>query len=83
MTRGDAEDGLGSPEPRPEGSGRNPREDGVGASSGHGKDGDLRAGGVAELMEAVVERENMMAAYERVEANKGAAGVDGMTVGRT
>ena len=32
------------------------------------------------LMEQVVSRENMMAAYRRVVANKGAAGVDGMTV---
>lgn len=32
------------------------------------------------VMEAVVERENMMAAYKRVVGNKGAAGVDGMSV---
>jgi RNA-directed DNA polymerase len=32
------------------------------------------------LMEAVVDRENMTAAYRRVVANKGAAGVDGMPV---
>ena len=32
------------------------------------------------MMAAVVERENMKAAWRRVEANKGAAGVDGMTV---
>ena len=32
------------------------------------------------MMEAVVERENMRAALKRVEANKGAAGVDGMAV---
>lgn len=31
-------------------------------------------------MEAVVERENMMAAYKRVMANQGAPGADGMTV---
>lgn len=31
-------------------------------------------------MEAVVDRENMTAAYKRVVGNKGAAGVDGMTV---
>ena len=31
-------------------------------------------------MEAVVERENLLAAYRRVKANKGAPGVDGMTV---
>jgi len=33
-----------------------------------------------ELIEAVVERENMLAALRRVEANKGSAGVDNMTV---
>ena len=32
------------------------------------------------MMEAVVGRENMLAAYQRVRANKGAAGVDGMDV---
>jgi RNA-directed DNA polymerase len=33
-----------------------------------------------ELMEAVVERGNMKAAYKRVVGNKGSAGADGMTV---
>ena len=32
------------------------------------------------LMEAVVERGNLMLAYQRVVANKGAAGVDALTV---
>ena len=31
-------------------------------------------------MEAVVERQNMIEALQRVKSNKGAAGVDGMTV---
>jgi len=34
-----------------------------------------------ELMSAVLERGNMMRAYERVLRNKGAPGIDGMTVG--
>jgi RNA-directed DNA polymerase len=34
----------------------------------------------AMLIEQVVQRENLLAAYERVRANKGAAGVDGMSV---
>src|ERR1022692_3357575 len=33
------------------------------------------------LMEAVCERENLKEALRRVKANKGSAGVDGMTVG--
>jgi len=32
------------------------------------------------LIEAMVERENMLRAYQRVKGNKGAAGIDGMTV---
>jgi RNA-directed DNA polymerase len=32
------------------------------------------------LMEQVVQRENLLAAYERVRANKGAPGIDGMSV---
>jgi len=34
----------------------------------------------AMLMEQVVQRENLLAAYKRVRANKGAPGVDGMSV---
>jgi len=34
----------------------------------------------SDLMERVCERENLNRAYKRVKANKGAAGVDGMTV---
>src|SRR6056297_31893 len=32
------------------------------------------------LMESILSRENMQAAYQRVVSNKGAAGIDGMTV---
>jgi RNA-directed DNA polymerase len=35
---------------------------------------------MVQLMEAVVERGNMQAAWKRVKGNKGSAGVDGMTV---
>ena len=35
---------------------------------------------VERLMEAVVERNNMIAAYKRVVRNKGSSGIDGMTV---
>ncbi len=36
--------------------------------------------GVEQLMELVVERDNLLVALKRVEQNKGAAGVDGMSV---
>ena len=36
--------------------------------------------GTEKMMEAVVERENMLSAYKRVVGNKGAAGVDAMGV---
>jgi len=61
------------------GSGRNPREDGVGASRVTASS-EISEPGVAELMEAVVERGNMAAALKKVKANKGSAGMDGMTV---
>ena len=41
---------------------------------------DLSAGDRARLMEEIVSRANMMAAYQRVMTNKGAAGIDRMTV---
>ena len=63
----------------PAGSGRNPRDDGVGASRVTARS-ESSEPGVAELMEAVVERENMVAALRRVKANKGSAGVDGLSV---
>ena len=34
----------------------------------------------AELLERILERENLNRAYKRVKANKGAPGIDGMTV---
>ena len=38
--------------------------------------------GQIRLMESILERENMNRAYKQVKSNKGAAGVDGMTVGQ-
>jgi len=67
------------PDPNPEGSGRNPREHGVGAPSAAAR----RENPSPEnemLMEEVVESKNLMKAYRRVVRNKGAAGVDEMTV---
>jgi len=67
------------PESHPEGSGRKSREYGKGASSGTARRETVRPE-TEQLMEAVVARENMLRAYEQVMSNKGAAGVDGMTV---
>ena len=66
-------------DPIPESSGRNPRGYGVGASSDTARREDF-CQRTDEMMEAVVERENMQRAYKRVVGNKGAAGIDGMTV---
>jgi len=63
----------------PEGSRRNRREEGLGASSVTAT--REHSGAEAEqLLEAVVERKNMWLALKQVERNSGAAGVDNMTV---
>ncbi len=50
-----------------------------GALSGTARRGDF-CPGTLELMEAVVERENMLSAFRRVVGNRGSAGVDAMGV---
>lgn len=50
-----------------------------GAEVGTVADGQTKAEGLRQ-MDAVVERNNLWQAYERVMRNKGAAGVDGLTV---
>jgi RNA-directed DNA polymerase len=67
------------PEPGPGGSGRNPRGTGTGASNATARQETVCRDEYG-LMEAVVERGNMTAAYRKVKANKGASGVDGMEV---
>lgn len=67
------------PDPIPESSRRNPQWHGVGASSGTAMR-EHSGQRTDKLMEAVVGRENMMYAYDRVFKNKGAAGVDAMSV---
>jgi RNA-directed DNA polymerase len=64
----------------PEGSQRNWREDGLGASSDTVTRDNSGAEAVEQLLEAVVERKNMWLALKQVERNSGAAGVDNMTV---
>ena len=67
------------PESHPEGSGRKPQEEGMGASSGAARREIVRPE-ESQMMEAVVARENLLDAYRQVMGNKGAAGVDHMTV---
>ena len=64
-----------------EGSGWKPREYGAGAASVTACSESSWAEVATRLMETVVSRGNMMAAYQRVVRNKGAAGIDGMPVG--
>ena len=64
----------------PEGSQRNWREEGLGASSDTATRDNSGPEAVEQLLEAVVERKNMWLALKQVERNSGAAGVDNMTV---
>jgi len=67
------------PDSIPESSGRNLQGYGDGASSVTARKG-IFCQGTERVMEAMVERENMLCAYKRVVGNKGAAGVDAMSV---
>ena len=54
------------------------REEDAGA---HSKDHrEVEEADGAELLERILDRENLNKAYKRVKANKGAPGIDGMTV---
>ena len=75
----DAEGRTGRCDTTSEGSGRNPREQDVGASKVTARRAHFYPE-TEHLMEAVVERGNMEAAYRRVLGNRGTAGVDGMPV---
>ena len=66
-------------ESHPDGSGRKPREYGKGASSEAAMRDPVRQE-EPQLMEAVVARENLLSAYKQVMSNKGAAGIDQMSV---
>ena len=63
------------------GSGRNLRDKPAKASSTTAMEGNSYSS-TTQLMEAVVERSNMIVALRRVESNAGSGGVDGMEVGR-
>jgi RNA-directed DNA polymerase len=75
----DAGERAGLPDHSSGGSGRNPQGPVAGASSLTARKENSRLK-IQNLMEAVVERENMFRALRRVEANKGSAGVDGVSV---
>jgi len=79
MRNGDAGNRAGMPDYSSGGRGRNPQGPVAGASSLTAKKDDSCQKS-QKLMEAVVERENMLSALRRVEANKGSGGVDGISV---
>ena len=79
MTIGDAGRRAETRGATPEGSGRNPREYGDGASNVTARM-DAPCPETGSLMDAVVERGNLWPALRRVERNQGAAGVDDMPV---
>lgn len=81
MTYGDAEALPEISEATPEGNDQKSQEYGVGASSVTACGDSLWTETETRLMEEVFSRSNMMAAYSRVVGNKGAPGIDGMTVG--
>ncbi len=79
MESADADRQAEMPVTAPDGSRRNRRDYGDGASRPTART-DNSCPQTIQMMEAVVERENMIAALRRVEVNKGAAGIDEMTV---
>ncbi|QQO32032.1 group II intron reverse transcriptase/maturase [Bradyrhizobium diazoefficiens] len=80
MVPTDADDDAEMRRAHPEGSGRKPPEQGLGASIATARPQPSPPEVEARLMEEIVSRANMMTAYRRVMANKGAAGIDRMTV---
>lgn len=80
MNSRDADRRAGTLDSHPEGSQRNWREEGLGASSDTATRDNSEPEAVEQLLEAVVERKNMWQALKQVERNSGAAGVDNMTV---
>jgi RNA-directed DNA polymerase len=79
MSRRDADRRAEMLDSHPEGSQRNWREEGLGASSGTATR-EHSGAEARQLLAAVVERKNMWLALKQVERNSGAAGVDNMTV---
>ena len=79
MANQDTDRSAEMPSTTSEGSGRNPREYGAGVSVAAMSWDHFRSE-TTQLMDAVVERENMIEAIHRVERNKGSAGIDKMPV---
>jgi RNA-directed DNA polymerase len=79
MTMGAAEGRVEVPGAKPEVGGRKPSVSGEGAANVTGR-ADNFIPEAERLMEEIVSRGNMMAAYSKVVANKGASGVDKMPV---
>lgn len=80
MVKTDAEDGPERLRAHAESSGRKPRVQALGASDTTAGPSSSRPEANERLMETILSRENLMAAYRRVVANKGAPGIDKMTV---
>ena len=80
MVEADADDGAEMRHACSEGRGRKPPEQELGASNIAARSQPSPPEVEVRLMEKIVSRANMMAAHHRVMANKGAAGVDRMTV---
>jgi RNA-directed DNA polymerase len=80
MATGDVDDGDETLRARSGRSSRKPREPMLGASNAMAGSARSRPEANVPLMELVVGRENMMAAYARVAGKKGAAGIDKMSV---
>ena len=80
MTTGAAEGRVETPGAIPEGSGQKPRVAWRGAANVTGRKATHWPEAATRLMENIVSRGNMMAAYSRVISNKGAPGVDKMPV---
>jgi len=79
MRNGDADNRAEMPGNSSGGRGRNPHEPVAGGSSLTARK-EPSGQKVEQLMEVVVERENIVKALRQVMANKGSAGVDGVTV---
>lgn len=80
MTTGDTDSGAEMSRTRLEGRGRKPSDDRTRVSNVAAGAAHSEPEAKPLLMELVVSRENMITAYERVVGNKGAAGIDRMSV---